>query len=120
MTVADPLRPPQSGLDAYRADPSFRCFQIRLPQVTLAAQLAGGMVFHSIALTAAGLHMAAHLMAMLVAAAAYALARRHAGSARFTFGTGKLGDLAGFANAVVDPASARGPHFRRRTVGTGE
>lgn len=116
MTVADPTRPPQAGLDAYRADPAYlgaylgadhvrnegRTWIVAaICAVTLAAQLAGGLVFRSMALTAAGLHMAAHLAAMVVAAAAYALARRHAGSARFTFGTGKLGDLAGFANAVV-------------------
>ena len=69
--------------------------------VTLVAQVAGGLVFHSMALTAAGLHMAAHVAALVVAAGAYALARRHAGNPRFAFGTGKLGDLAGFANAIV-------------------
>ncbi|HEY2356893.1 MAG TPA: cation diffusion facilitator family transporter, partial [Phenylobacterium sp.] len=69
--------------------------------VTLAAQLAGGVVFHSMALTASGLHTAAHVAALLVASGAYAVARRQAGSPRFAFGTGKLGDLAGFANAVV-------------------
>lgn len=69
--------------------------------VTLAAQLAGGIVFHSMALTASALHTAAHVAAMLVASGAYAVARRQAGSPRFAFGTGKLGDLAGFANAIV-------------------
>jgi cation diffusion facilitator family transporter len=69
--------------------------------VTLVAQLAGGVAFRSMALTASGLHMAAHVAALLVAAGAYALARRHAGDPRFAFGTGKLGYLAGFANAVV-------------------
>jgi cation diffusion facilitator family transporter len=68
---------------------------------TLVAQVAGGLAFHSMALTASGLHMGAHVAAMLVAAGAYALARRHAHDARFAFGTGKLGYLAGFANAVV-------------------
>jgi cation diffusion facilitator family transporter len=69
--------------------------------VTLAAQVAGGMLFHSMALTASGLHMAAHVAALLAAAGAYALARRLATSRRFAFGTGKIGYLAGFANAVV-------------------
>lgn len=69
--------------------------------VTLVAQVSGGMLFHSMALTANGLHMAAHVAALLVAAGAYALARRHAEDPRFAFGTGKLGYLAGFANAVV-------------------
>ncbi|MFL5297843.1 MAG: cation diffusion facilitator family transporter [Phenylobacterium sp.] len=115
MTAADPTRAPQA-LDAYRRDRAYlggflgadharnerRTWIVAgVCAVTLAAQLAGGLVFHSMALTASGLHMAAHVAAMLVAAGAYAMARRHAGSARFAFGTGKLGDLAGFANAVV-------------------
>ena len=69
--------------------------------VTLVAQVAGGMVFRSMALTAGGLHMAAHVAALLVAAGAYGLARKHAASPRFAFGAGKIGDLAGFANAAV-------------------
>jgi cation diffusion facilitator family transporter len=36
-----------------------------------------------------------------LAAGAYWLARRHAGDARFTFGSGKFGDLAAFASAIV-------------------
>jgi cation diffusion facilitator family transporter len=68
---------------------------------TLVVQIAGGMLFHSMALTASGLHMAAHVAALGTAAAAYALARRWAADPRFAFGTGKLGYLAGFANAVV-------------------
>lgn len=69
--------------------------------VTLAVQLAGGLVFNSMALVANGLHMAAHVAALLVAAGAYGLARRFADDHRFSFGTGKLGYLAGFANAAV-------------------
>ncbi|CAN7505482.1 cation diffusion facilitator family transporter [Phenylobacterium sp. LjRoot225] len=69
--------------------------------VTCAAQLAGGTLFHSMALTASGLHMAAHVAVLLTAAGAYWLARRLAGDARFAFGAGKVGYLAGFANAVV-------------------
>lgn len=68
---------------------------------SLTVQVCGGLIFQSMALTASGLHMAAHLAAMLVAAGAYALARRLADEPRFAFGTGKLGYLAGFANAVV-------------------
>ena len=69
--------------------------------VTLAAQLAGGLLFHSMALTASGLHMAAHVAVLLASAGAYWLARRLAGDRRFAFGAGKVGYLAGFANAVV-------------------
>ena len=48
-----------------------------------------------------GWHMSTHAGAMLIAALAYRYARRHARNARFTFGTGKMGDLAGFASAVI-------------------
>lgn len=67
----------------------------------LALQIWGGIAFGSVALVAAGLHMAAHVAALAVAGVAYVLARRLAGDPRFTFGAGKVGALAGFANAVV-------------------
>jgi cation diffusion facilitator family transporter len=37
----------------------------------------------------------------MIAALAYRFARRHADDPRFSFGTGKLGELAGFASAVI-------------------
>jgi len=74
--------------------------------LTLAAQLAGGLVFNSMALIANGLHMGAHVAALVVAAGAYRLARKLADDPRFSFGTGKLGYLAGFANAAVLAVSA--------------
>ena len=61
----------------------------------------GGLLFGSIALVADGMHMSTHAGALLLAALAYRYARRHATDARFTFGTGKLGDLAGFTSAIV-------------------
>jgi cation diffusion facilitator family transporter len=54
-----------------------------------------------VALVADGLHMSAHGGALLLAALAYSFASRHATDRRFTFGTGKLGDLAGFSSAIV-------------------
>jgi len=65
------------------------------------AEIAGGLLFGSIALVADGLHMSTHAGALLLAALAYSYARRHADDPRFTFGTGKLGDLAGFTSAVI-------------------
>jgi cation diffusion facilitator family transporter len=59
------------------------------------------MMFGSIALIADGLHMSTHAGALLLAALAYRYARKHADDPRFTFGTGKLGDLAGFSSAIV-------------------
>src|SRR5215471_4386133 len=69
--------------------------------VMMIAEIVGGFLFGSIALVADGLHMSTHAGALLLAALAYAYARRHADDPRFTFGTGKLGDLAGFSSAVV-------------------
>ena len=64
-------------------------------------EIVGGMLFGSIALVADGMHMSTHAGALLLAALAYRYARRHATDTRFTFGTGKLGDLAGFTSAIV-------------------
>jgi cation diffusion facilitator family transporter len=64
-------------------------------------EIVGGLLFGSIALVADGLHMSTHAGALLLAALAYTFARRYAADRRFTFGTGKLGDLAGFTSAVV-------------------
>ncbi len=67
----------------------------------MALEIVGGSLFGSIALVADGMHMSTHAGALLLAALAYSYARKHAGDRRFTFGTGKLGDLAGFTSAVV-------------------
>jgi cation diffusion facilitator family transporter len=64
-------------------------------------EIVGGSLFGSLALVADGLHMSTHAGAMLIAALAYTYARRHANDERFVFGTGKLGDLAGFSSAIV-------------------
>jgi cation diffusion facilitator family transporter len=67
----------------------------------MVAEIVGGLLFGSIALVADGLHMSTHASALLLAALAYRFARRHADDSRFTFGTGKLGDLAGFSSAII-------------------
>jgi cation diffusion facilitator family transporter len=65
------------------------------------AEIVGGILFGSIALIADGLHMSTHAGALLLAALAYTYARKHANDPRFTFGTGKVGDLAGFTSAII-------------------
>ncbi len=65
------------------------------------AEIVGGLLFGSIALVADGMHMSTHAAALLIAALAYSYARRHANDPGFTFGTGKLGDLAGFTSAII-------------------
>jgi len=74
---------------------------ITLCTVMMIAEIIGGLFFGSIALVADGLHMSTHASALLLTAIAYSYARRHAEDERFSFGTGKLGDLAGFTSAVV-------------------
>ncbi|MGN7291887.1 CDF family Co(II)/Ni(II) efflux transporter DmeF [Rhizobium sp. SAFR-030] len=74
---------------------------IALTTATMVAEIVAGSVYGSMALLADGWHMSTHAGAMLIAAGAYWYARREARNARFTFGTGKLGDLAGFASAVA-------------------
>jgi cation diffusion facilitator family transporter len=64
-------------------------------------EIIGGSLFGSLALVADGLHMSTHAGAMLIAALAYTYARRHATDERFVFGTGKLGELAGFTSAII-------------------
>jgi|SRR6516162_290246 len=74
---------------------------IALCSFMMVAEIVGGLLFGSIALVADGLHMSTHASALLLAALAYRFARRHAGDDRFSFGTGKFGDLAGFTSAIV-------------------
>ncbi|MBY3595780.1 CDF family Co(II)/Ni(II) efflux transporter DmeF [Rhizobium bangladeshense] len=74
---------------------------IALTAVMMVAEIAAGTVYGSMALVADGWHMSTHASALLISALAYLFARSQARNPRFTFGTGKLGDLAGFASAIV-------------------
>jgi cation diffusion facilitator family transporter len=73
---------------------------VGLTLVMMVAEIIGGHWFGSMALVADGWHMATHAAALTIAALAYRYARAHARDPRFAFGTGKVGDLAGFASAV--------------------
>lgn len=73
---------------------------IGVTTVMMVVEIIAGHMFGSMALTADGWHMSTHAGAILVSALAYSLARRHAKSHQFTFGTGKFGDLAAFASAM--------------------
>ena len=74
---------------------------VMLTVVMMVAEIAAGYVTGSMALLADGFHMATHAGALGIAAAAYAYAKRHARSPRYSFGTGKVGDLGGFASALI-------------------
>lgn len=72
-----------------------------LTAVMMVGEIVAGMLFGSMALLADGWHMATHAAALGIAALAYLFARRQARNPHFTFGTGKFGDLAAFASAVI-------------------
>ncbi len=72
-----------------------------LTAVFMVVEVVTGLWFGSMALLADGIHMATHVGALGLAAGAYWLARRHAHDRRFSFGSGKFGDLAAFASAIV-------------------
>jgi cation diffusion facilitator family transporter len=74
---------------------------VALTAAMMVAEVVAGVLYGSMALLADGVHMATHAGALAVAALAYGYARRHARDPRFSFGTGKVGDLAGFASALV-------------------
>lgn len=72
-----------------------------LTAVMMIGEIIAGYITGSMALLADGFHMATHAGALGVAAVAYVYAKRHVANPRYTFGTGKVGDLAGFASALI-------------------
>lgn len=74
---------------------------VALTFVMMIGEITAGYITGSMALLADGFHMATHAGALGIAAAAYGFARRNANNRRYSFGTGKVGDLAGFASAMV-------------------
>ncbi len=74
---------------------------VGLTTVMMVAEIVGGTMFGSMAVVADGWHMSTHAGALAIAALAYRFARKHARDPRFTFGTGKLGELAAFSSALI-------------------
>lgn len=74
---------------------------IALTAAMMAIEIVAGVWFGSMALLADGWHMGTHVAAFGITLFAYRYARAHADSPRFTFGTGKVGALGGFASAVA-------------------
>lgn len=72
-----------------------------LTAVTMVAEIVGGTIFGSMALTADGWHMGTHAAALSISGLAYVFARRQARNPRYTFGTGKFGELAGYTSAIL-------------------
>ncbi len=76
-------------------------FVVALTVVMMVAEIVAGSYFGSMALLADGWHMGTHAAALGIAGAAYLFARQHARNSTFAFGTGKFGDLAAFASALI-------------------
>jgi len=74
---------------------------VALTFAMMVVEIVGGLLTGSMALLADGLHMSTHAAAIGVATLAYGYAKTHGHSERFVFGTGKVGDLAGFASAIL-------------------
>ena len=74
---------------------------VALTVVMMIGEIIAGYITGSMALLADGFHMATHAGALGITAAAYGYAKRHASSQRYSFGTGKVGDLGGFASALI-------------------
>ena len=72
-----------------------------LTATMMVAEIIGGNMFGSMAVVADGWHMSTHAAALSIAALSYRFARKHAHDPRFSFGTGKLGELAGFSSAII-------------------
>jgi cation diffusion facilitator family transporter len=89
------------GTDAERHAERRTRWVVALTFVTMLVELAAGWLTGSMALTADAWHMASHVGALGLSAAAYRIARRRAADARFTFGTGKVPALAGYSSALL-------------------
>jgi len=74
---------------------------ILLTVVMMVVEITAGFICGSMALLADGWHMGTHAFGLGITAFAYSYARRHASNPRYSFGTGKIGVLGGFASAIV-------------------
>ena len=74
---------------------------IGLTATMMVLEITSGLLFGSMALLADGWHMASHAAALSITALGYSFARRHASNPRFSFGTGKIGELAGYSSAIL-------------------
>lgn len=89
------------GQDQKRAGELRTIIVIIITTSMMIIEITTGLVFGSMALLADGLHMASHAIALAINAFAYIYARRHAHDTRYSFGTGKVNALGGFAGALL-------------------
>lgn len=99
-------------LDSYRHEHAFGSEERRraesrttlvvaLTSTMMVVEIVAGLAFQSMALLADGWHMASHAAALSVAVFAYRFARKNVRNPHYSFGTGKVGALGGFASAIA-------------------
>ncbi len=74
---------------------------VAITAATMVAEIVGGWITGSMALTADGWHMGTHVAALGIAAVSYRLARRWSADSRFAFGTWKIEVLGAFSSALL-------------------
>ncbi len=89
------------GQDQIKSGERRTLFVIIMTGLMMVSEIAAGIIFGSMALTADGIHMGSHMLGLGITFFAYIYARRHASDVRFSFGTGKVNALAGFTSAMV-------------------
>jgi cation diffusion facilitator family transporter len=72
-----------------------------LTVITMVIEIMAGFAFGSMALLADGWHMGTHSTAFAITLFAYHYSKKHAKDKQFTFGTGKVSVLGGFASAIA-------------------
>ncbi|NOI78170.1 CDF family Co(II)/Ni(II) efflux transporter DmeF [Vibrio coralliilyticus] len=76
-------------------------YVLLLTLATMVAEIVAGTVYGSMALLADGWHMGTHAAAFCITLFAYRYAKKNAGNARFSFGTGKVSVLGGYTSAIA-------------------
>lgn len=89
------------GQDRHRAGELRTAIIVVITAIMMVIEISTGLLYHSMALLADGLHMGSHTTALGIAVFAYIYSRKKARDRRYTFGVGKINSLAGFASAVL-------------------
>jgi cation diffusion facilitator family transporter len=69
--------------------------------ITMFGEIITGALSGSMALLSDGIHMGTHALALFITLTAYLFARKHMHNPSFSFGTGKVGVLGGYTNAIL-------------------
>ena len=89
------------GQDQIKSGERRTLFVIIMTGIMMVGEIAAGIIFGSMALTADGIHMGSHMVGLGITFFAYIYSRKHAQDQRFSFGTGKVNALAGYSSAMI-------------------